>query len=177
MIIPGENWMTLDTQELKSPPEGLPGVEEGPGGRCLKRRPGLHRPAGAAYPQRGLAGGQGPHGGGGPGSPLRHAHVSPYLCDPPVSGQRRRHGNRPGATRARQHQDHHDLCEGDQGGQGPGCGRSGEGLSELATESCIWCELASTTPRKSRSSAGKCCESLTNLLSTTEFLAPAWPIR
>jgi hypothetical protein len=32
--------------------------------------------------------------------------------------------------------------------------------SELATEQCIWCELASTTTRKSRSSAEKCCESL-----------------
>jgi hypothetical protein len=124
------------------------------------RRP----PRQGAAPQRGLAHRQGPHGGRGPGSPVRHAHVSPYLCDSPVSGQRERPGNRPGAARPRQHQDHHDLRQGHHRGQGPGCGRPSEGLPGLATESCIWCELASTTTRKSRSSARKCCESLTHSL-------------
>jgi len=83
--------------------------------------------------QWGLAGGQGPYAGRGPGSPIRHPLLSAQLCDSPVSGQRRRPGNRPGATRTRQHQDHHDLREGHQGGQGPGCAHPGQRLPRLTS--------------------------------------------
>jgi len=45
----------------------------------------------------------------------------------PLLSLRRGSGGRPGATRARQHQNHDDLRQGDQGGQGPGCRCLGEG--------------------------------------------------
>jgi hypothetical protein len=70
----------------ESPPEGLPGLEDGPGGGCLNRRPGLHGSAGAAYPEWGVAGGQGPHGDRGLGSPVRHAHMSPLFRVPDYAG-------------------------------------------------------------------------------------------
>ncbi len=65
----GKHREVLHRPGTESPPEDLPAVEDGPGGRGLNRCPGLHGSAGAAYPQRGLAGSQGPHGGRGLGSP------------------------------------------------------------------------------------------------------------
>ena len=104
-------------------------------------------------------------------------HVS-QVCSRQGVHRAGEHG-RPGGcrktTRPRQRQNHDDLRQGHQGGQGPGCRRPGEGISELATESCIWCELASTTPRKSRSSAAKRCESLTTFSRPPSSLPPRGP--
>ncbi len=117
-------------------------------------------------PQQGLARGQGPHGGRWPGSQVRPA---------PLRDEWERPGDRPTATRPRQHQIYDHLCEGDQGGQDPGGECACESLPEPATEWDNWCELGPAPTWKSRSSAGICCESLTHFPSTTEFLAPAWP--
>ncbi len=115
-------------------PEGLPDVEEGSWRKRLRRSPHVHRAARPTHPERRLASGQEPHGGREAGFSLRHPHVSPYPRDSPLPGQRRRLGGRPGAVRVRQNQDHDDLRQGHQGGQGSCCGRPGEGLPRLATE-------------------------------------------
>lgn len=55
--------------------EGLPDLEASPWRGCLRRSVRVHRLAGAAHPERCLAGGQGSYAGRGPGSAVRHAHA------------------------------------------------------------------------------------------------------